>query len=468
MKKRLLVVFLCVVLIFTGVVLWGAVPYAGDIKVSAATKAAFSADNFYGENGCAERIMLLEDSGEAFRHRINIIKSAQKEIYFSTYITHDGAAAKIFYSALLAKADEGVKVNILVNANFFKTPKEIKYALVTHKNIDYYEYNPINFSKIHYSNVAMHDKILLADDKYLIFGDRNIGDKYYNFPDCDEKYFLGSDLFIYNPDENFAGAIVDTKAYFHALIDCSFTKKRELISKNKMKSGEKRKGEMTAVYNDYIAGTDFSDIDYGTSTIAVNKITLISNPIEGAKKEPIVAYNLYRLAKESDRVVIQSPYLTLTKKDLGRLRDIADNTEEFIILTNSLATNDHIPSFYNYYALRQRVVDTGIEIYEFQEADYSLHSKTFLFDGRLTAIGSFNLSERSVRIDTETMMIIDSTEFNEQIEAYYARYKARSLRVNGQNEYDSDENVAPAEFSNVTRFFEKMFGYILNAIIFLL
>ena len=50
----------------------------------------------------------------------------------------------------------------------------------------------------------------------------------------------------------------------------------------------------------------------------------------------------------------------------------------------------------------------------------SLHSKAVVFDRRKVVIGSFNLDPRSMSINTEVVVVVDSSEFAERVLAYMA------------------------------------------------
>jgi putative cardiolipin synthase len=78
----------------------------------------------------------------------------------------------------------------------------------------------------------------------------------------------------------------------------------------------------------------------------------------------------------------------------------------------------------------QRLVDHGAELHEVrayakdrafymqhpvEDKHLGLHSKLLLIDNHLSFIGSANLDPRSLRINTEMGLLINSTEFNELV-----------------------------------------------------
>jgi len=98
-------------------------------------------------------------------------------------------------------------------------------------------------------------------------------------------------------------------------------------------------------------------------------------------------------------------------------------------VTNSLASNDVKPVYAHYAKDRRSLLDGGVELYEVRpDADREqqrgvnwgqsrsgLHAKAFTIDDRVLFIGSFNWDPRSVNINTEMGILIDSPEFTRDV-----------------------------------------------------
>ena len=115
-----------------------------------------------------------------------------------------------------------------------------------------------------------------------------------------------------------------------------------------------------------------------------------------------------------------------------------------MLQTNSTASSPNYPAFSNYIENRKKFINTGITIRELQSED-SIHGKSFLMDGRLTAVGSCKLYDRSMYIDTEAMLVIDSPEFYEQLKAAVDGYGSQSLTVSADNGYEESADVTPLD-----------------------
>jgi putative cardiolipin synthase len=91
------------------------------------------------------------------------------------------------------------------------------------------------------------------------------------------------------------------------------------------------------------------------------------------------------------------------------------------ILTNSLASNDVAAVHAGYSKYRRDLLAAGVEIHEYQKfgetpkredtpsSESSFHSKGMVFDRRTAWIGSFNLDPRSIELNTEVAIIVESS-----------------------------------------------------------
>lgn len=114
------------------------------------------------------------------------------------------------------------------------------------------------------------------------------------------------------------------------------------------------------------------------------------------------------------------------------------------ILTNSLESNNVLVAHSGYMKYRVPLLEAGVELYEIrsllgnargsgqsknisQHGNYSLHAKLFVFDREKVFIGSMNFDQRSMHLNTEIGLMIDSPELADQI---IARFNAMAQPVN--------------------------------------
>ena len=124
--------------------------------------------------------------------------------------------------------------------------------------------------------------------------------------------------------------------------------------------------------------------------------------------------------------VLVSPYFVPTQAGTDLLTKAARAGIEITIITNSLASND-VFAVHGWYAkYRQKLVESGIALYEVKvdpkikkhyswlgSSRTSLHAKTFVIDNNEIFAGSFNFDPRSAFLNTEMGVLVESPEFIE-------------------------------------------------------
>ena len=136
---------------------------------------------------------------------------------------------------------------------------------------------------------------------------------------------------------------------------------------------------------------------------------------------------LARIASESsDEVLIQSAYLVLLDGGFDAFAAMTSRGVTVKLATNSMASNNHLTAFVGYAKQRHRLLETGVELYEMrpdarseralftsaqlkaQQTLFGLHAKTSVFDRKIAFVGSFNLDPRSVNLNTEMGLLVES------------------------------------------------------------
>jgi len=185
---------------------------------------------------------------------------------------------------------------------------------------------------------------------------------------------------------------------------------------------------------------------------------------EDSSKQDITAALHEVLSSASTSVVIQSPYMVLSKKARKVFSDLREKNPdiELIFSTNSLASTDADTVYAHTYKHKKHYVKTlGFQMYEFKpfpvdaplffkrwtelmeekeqgissvsvvSGDNStidmpaprsgLHAKSFVVDGRIAMIGSHNFDPRSEGFNTENGVVIWDEAFAQNLEALIRR-----------------------------------------------
>jgi len=134
------------------------------------------------------------------------------------------------------------------------------------------------------------------------------------------------------------------------------------------------------------------------------------------------------LLDAESEIIIATPYFIPRDHGIELIRTLRDKGIRITILTNSLATNNHTSVHSAYAGYRKRLLDAGVELWE-ARADaakittpegetqldkLTLHTKGVLIDGKQLFVGSLNLDPRSIDINTEMGLLINSRELGER------------------------------------------------------
>jgi putative cardiolipin synthase len=132
---------------------------------------------------------LLEYGREALVARTALADAAERTIDAQYYICDPDAAGSLFFQRLIAAADRGVRVRLLLDDNNLSDDQEMA-TLCAHPNIAVRVFNPFVFRArwarlpqyaIDFNRMVrrMHNKIFIADNALSIIGGRNIGNNYF-------------------------------------------------------------------------------------------------------------------------------------------------------------------------------------------------------------------------------------------------------------------------------------------------
>jgi putative cardiolipin synthase len=138
----------------------------------------------------------LNTGEEALLWRLRAIDSATVSIAMETFLWKPDRSGLRVLSRLLATADRGVQVRVLLDDSFTMHEDLVLHALDEHPSIEFRIYNPYahrqddmvlrqlfnlgDFSRV---NHRMHNKALVVDGQAAIVGGRNIGDEYFGYDD---------------------------------------------------------------------------------------------------------------------------------------------------------------------------------------------------------------------------------------------------------------------------------------------
>ena len=451
MKRIILGAVILLVVLIAAIVACALISYHKQPELTADEIKQLDEQGIWKERSGVERARIIEDNDEALKERIRMISNAKSEIILSTFDFRSDDSGKLMLGALIDAADRGVSVNVIVDgvSGFTKMKGNPDFkALASSDNVNVKIYNKVNPFKPWQSMGRLHDKYVIADRTNYILGGRNTF-----------NYFLGAypghknydrDVLVYceSPDET--SSVNDVLAYYESVWNYkeskAFLKNNKCAGNKKVKAARK---ELLDNYNIYYADNKdyLTDTDYTDETVEVSNIALLSNPIECGAKKPVVWYQLTKLMEQADsQVKIHTPYIICNEYMYDGLKKVCDSVENVSLMTNSVGNNGNPFGSADYYAHKDKVLSTGLEVWEY-EGGYSYHGKSVLIDDDISVVGSFNIDMRSVYLDTELMLVIDSKEINEQLGGAMQTYEHSARKANADGTFDNPYNVQPVELT---------------------
>lgn len=362
-------------------------------------------------------LRLISEQQEALETRIALIDNAQERLDICYYrIDTSDESTHVFLGAILNAAKRGVKVRIIVDAKFGGLDKTTIVTLSSAKNIELYLYNPIQISKPESLQVSLHNKIMIVDQKWMLSGGRNISNNFLYDASSSNSASLDFDVILHSDNPN-DSIHLDFKNLFENLMDSNHSSKKYLKANKK---SENAYNLFTEAYGKYLIKETFKSDHYlkelQRSLYRVESVDLVYSSSKAENKDPIIAQILYEIAKITPGAAyIQTPYVIGDTIIIDALKSL-QKEKDVTMLTNSLSSSPNFPAFSNYLFHRQKFIDTQINIYEYlSDGSTSVHAKAYVLGDNLVSVGSMNLDNRSLFINTEQMLVISSKTFYEEL-----------------------------------------------------
>ena len=258
----------------------------------------------------AERIRCIDDNEEALLWRLRMIGNAKKSIVLSTFdLRPDDSGTKII-AALYTAAERGVQVQILIDGIYqklFLEKSPVFQALTAHQNVEVGIYNPVtNLMRLNY---RMHDKYLIIDESMYLLGGRNTNDIFLG--DKKTGINVDRDILVYEETEGKGESLQELEKYFDTIWNETQVRKKKTYV---VSYEEKYKSEYYQLKERYRSLKEkYPDIEnyenWEDDTYEADKITLIDNGTQAARKSPKVLQTIGYIAGQGEEVVIQTPYV---------------------------------------------------------------------------------------------------------------------------------------------------------------
>lgn len=410
--------------------------------------------------GGSARMTPLYDNVESWAVRWREIEGAKESLDIVTFILHDDLFGRAFLGLIARKADEGVRVRLLLDsmgtmhASENRVALEAFAALDRRENVDVRAYNPVRRAipdiiksmSLLPAVAANHDKIVIVDGKSSIVGGRNFADEYFADPKDDPVVFQDKDMLI----EGEAVARALRKAFereFHdkstlpmesEAVGADVAPEADLVAAAKLMDAYLREAPLQELpppaqpsYEAPIPKQRVLPKDDAQALLLFPRMrgaltkprsksypgevrTLDSCSQAGCRKNDINA-GIGRLVNAAkNEIIVENPYLMMNRDGLDWLRRASQRNVKMTLLTNSPVSSDNVYTqgfFLKQWPEIAAQVPTG-RIFVMAES-HNVHGKMMVVDGTVTVIGSYNLDVLSAAINSEIVAVIWSPELAE-------------------------------------------------------
>ena len=424
----------------------------------------------------------LPDPLEAFAARMLLAHAAERSLDVQYYIWRGDQTGTLLLQALVAAADRGVRVRLLLDDGGTAGLDRELAALVQHPGIEVRLFNPFvlrwpkplgyvtDFAR---ANRRMHNKSFTADNQATIVGGRNVGDEY--FGATDGVLFSDLDVLAIGPVVPNVSADFDrywaspsawpAEAIVPAVTSTDLAELQTHASRIEA-------SDAARAYTQAVQQTPFiAHLLDQKLALEWSSVQMVSDdPAKGlakAKRSGLLVDQLHRVLGTPQRSVsLVSPYFVPTASGAEALARLSRSGVAVRVMTNAYEATD-VPLVHAGYAkYRKALLQSGVALYEMQRlappnkdqrprlnplgsSGSSLHAKTFAVDGERAFVGSFNFDPRSALLNTELGFVIDSPNLARQIEqAFDTEVPQRSYTLQlsdaGEIEWHTTGTTPPA------------------------
>jgi putative cardiolipin synthase len=396
---------------------------------------------------------LLDRNQLALTARLALADEAAVSLDVQYFIWQSDASGQLMSDRILHAADRGVRVRILMDDFGVSGRGGDVLKLDAHPAIEVRVFNPWTLrgtrfgtateflTRAYTLNRRMHNKTFIADGRFAVLGGRNIGDRYFGIyepfvqDDLDvmvagptaravtatfDEYWNSDHTYpvaVFAGDERPRHPVTATQAELHASI-----------------------AQHSAILAPFtLEPTDWSTLLeelVATFAPARSEVLWESPDILNAARPRLYDRFKALVATAQSEVLISSPYFIPDAEFRELLADLVARGVRVVVVTNSLATNNHVVAHTGYRRWRRDVLASGVELYELRadaaalalyvtpparSGRLGLHTKAVVVDGERAFVGSPNVDPRSMVLNTEIGIVGDGQAFATSVAALIER-----------------------------------------------
>lgn len=405
-----------------------------------------------GQDSSAWRV--LDSNEDALRWRLAMVDSAQHTLDLQYYFWWEDETGQLLMKHVVEAADRGVKVRILLDdlttlLKDDRTPKVRDWQtaiLNAHPNIELRLFNAFRarsllgrgvdfLRRMDIMNQRMHNKLLVADNRAVILGGRNVGNEYFGFGETFN--FRDLDVLGLGPVARQTSTVFDRFWNSDWVVPVAALK---LEATTRDLRAEKprilQSLEGTPVLERFpLSRKDWSSelADFAKNAYIGNSRVLTDLPAPNAVRHRMPAAMRDFMTSAKSELLITNAYVIPDDNDIKVFEELRARGVKVTMLTNSLASQDVAAVNSHYKRWRKPLLKAGIDLYEARSdaairttvadtppghAEFmGLHVKAVVVDRKRVFVGSMNLDPRSEELNSEMGVVVDSEPFAKQIAA---------------------------------------------------
>ena len=313
---------------------------------------------------------VLTNGDQIFPSMLAAVTGAQRRISFETYIYNEGSVGKQFTDAFIAAARRGVQVQLVIDAlGSKKLPQEWRDSMIA-AGVKLANFGEVKWYSLEELNYRTHRKILTVDGRIAFTGGVGLDDQWLGHAQDPQHW---RDTMV-----RFEGPVA-------RLIEGAF-------QENFVESS----GPVTPIV-DPPPQIPAEPLDAA--------MVLRSSPTGGSND--LKRLYLLTIAAARRTLDICSPYFLTDESTVWALEEARRRGVRVRILVEGDLT-DAKPVKYAGRDAYQRLLDQGIELYEYQPT--MMHVKATIVDGAWSMVGSANFDNRSLELNDEMNVAVSDRD----------------------------------------------------------
>jgi putative cardiolipin synthase len=419
-------------------------------------------DDAAGAHGGMSGFRTIPAGIEGFQIRMQMIDAAERTLDLQYFIFRGDETGRLLTEAVLRAADRGVRVRVLVDDADTEAGDAQLDVIGAHAGVEIRIFNPFayrgdakllraiefmfNASRLDY---RMHNKLLVVDNAMALLGGRNIGDRYFQVDP--ESQFADEDVFVAGPIVPRLSATFDAYWNSDMAIPSAALRLAKAPQPTLAEHRDALREESRALKK---AGVDFlqrAESGEPLAGIIADRLPLVwahaqvvcdSPDKKQVREGDMVGHLMQRTVADAagavhSELLLVTPFMIPGREGMQLIAKLRRQDVRVRVLTNSLESTPELVAHAGYMHYRLPLLEDGVELYETRSlpgkargngqaaalsrfGTYSLHAKLFVFDRRRLFIGSMNFDQRSMHLNTELGLIIDSPELAEQVAQRFA------------------------------------------------